>query len=269
MDTVCSADGTTIAFDRTGTGRALVLVVGAFGDRHTTRSLTKVLATGFTVYEYDRRGRGASGDGGPYTVEREVEDLGAVVAVTGGPPFVFGHSSGAVLALEAAVRGVRMSKLAVYEPPYIVDETRERPRPDLADRLTALVAAGRRGDAAKLFLTEAVQVSPGVMATIENGPAWPGMMAIAHTLSYDVAVCNNNELRPDRLATILVPTLVLGGGNSPEWFHNTVRAVAAAIPNAQLQFLDGQDHGAADDVLAPVLVGFARDPAPEHVGGAG
>jgi pimeloyl-ACP methyl ester carboxylesterase len=260
IETVSSRDGTTIAFSRTGNGPALVLVVGAFCDRQTTRSLTKVLAPDFTVYEYDRRGRGASGDTAPYAVEREVEDLAAVAGAAENAPFVFGHSSGAVLALEAAARGVPMAKLVAYEPPYIVDDSRSRPGTDLADRLAALVTAGRRGDAAKLFLTEAVELPPEVVAMIEGGPDWPAMTAIAHTLCYDVTACADNEMPSDRLAQIRVPTLVLGGGNSPEWFHNTVRAVAATVPDAQHRFLDGQDHGAADDVLAPVLIEFFRAP---------
>ena len=261
MDTVSSQDGTTIAFSRTGSGPALVLVVGAFCDRQTTRSLTKVLASDFTAYEYDRRGRGASGDTAPYAVEREVEDLAAVAGAArtaGSAPFVFGHSSGAVLALEAAARGVPIARLVAYEPPYIVDESRSRPGTDLAERLAALVSAGRPGDAAKLFLTEAVQVPPEVVATMEGGPDWPAMTALAHTLCYDVVACANNEMPSDRLAEIRVPTLVLGGSESPEWFHNTVRAVAATVPGAEHRFLDGQDHGAADDVLAPVLLEFLR-----------
>ena len=256
MEKVQSADGTTIAFDRTGTGPALVFVVGAFCDRHTPQSIAKVLAPDFTVYSYDRRGRGASGDAVPYSAEREIEDLAAVAGAAGGSPFVFGHSSGAVLALEAAARGVRMAKLVAYEPPYIVNDTRARPGIDLADRLAVLAAADRRGDAARLFLTEAVGVPDDVVAMIESGPDWPSMTALAHTLAYDIEVCGNNEMPADRLARIRVPALVLGGSNSPEWFHNTVRAVAAAVPGAQLRLLDGQDHGAADDVLAPVLVEF-------------
>jgi len=256
MDNVTSPDGTTIAFDRTGSGPPLVLVMGAFCDRQTTRSLTKLLAPDFTVYEYDRRGRGASGDTAPYAVEREIEDLGAVASAAGDAPNVFGHSSGAVLALEAAARGVPMTRLVAYEPPYIVDETRPRPGVDLGDRLGALVSAGRRADAAALFLTEAVGVPPEVVTMVAGGPDWPAMTAIAHTLRYDIAVCANNEMPSDRLAAIAVPTLVLGGANSPEWFHNSVRAVAGATPGARFRFLDGQDHGAADDVLAPVLVDF-------------
>jgi pimeloyl-ACP methyl ester carboxylesterase len=257
MNIVESHDGTTIAYDRTGTGPSLVLVVGAFCDRNTTRSVTKVLSPDFTVYEYDRRGRGASGDAAVYAVEREVEDLAAVADAAGGAPLVFGHSSGAVLALEAAARGVPMAKLVAYEPPYIVDDSRPRPGADLADRLAALVSAGRRGDAAKLFLTEAVGVPPEAVAMIEGSPDWPGMTALAHTLAYDIAACGRaNELPAGRLAGIDVPTLVLGGGNSPEWFHNTVRAVADTVPDAQLRFLAGQDHRAADDVLAAALRDF-------------
>jgi pimeloyl-ACP methyl ester carboxylesterase len=256
METVTSADGTTIAFDTTGGGPALVLVVGAFCDRHTTNSLAKRLAPDFTVYEYDRRGRGDSGDTSPYAVGREVDDLRAVVDATGGAPFVFGHSSGAVLALEAAARAVPMGKLVAYEPPYIVEGTRERPGADLADRLATLVAGGSRADAARLFLTEAVQVPPQAVAMIDQSPDWPAMVALAHTLQYDIEVCDDNEIRPERLGNISAPTLVLGGENSPDWFHTTVRATAAAIPGARHEFLAGQDHGAADDVLAPVLIDF-------------
>jgi len=262
MEKLRSADGTTIAFDRTGHGPALVLVVGAFCDRHTTGSLARLLAPAFTVFEYDRRGRGASGNAAVYGVEREVEDLAAVVAVAvvaGEAPFVFGHSSGAVLVLEAAARDVPITKLIAYEPPFIVGNSRERPGADLADRLATLVSEGSRGDAVKLFLTEAIQVPAHFVEIIESGPDWTSMIAIAHTLSYDVTLCNNNEMSKALLATIHIPTLVLGGSNSPGWYHDTVRAVAAAIPNARHQFLDGQGHNAADDVLARVLIDFARD----------
>jgi pimeloyl-ACP methyl ester carboxylesterase len=256
METVTSADGTTIAFDATGSGPALVLVMGAFCDRHTTNSLTKLLATDFTVYEYDRRGRGDSGDTPPYAVGREIDDLRAVVDATGTVPFVFGHSSGAVLALEAAGRDVPMAKLVAYEPPYIVEGTRERPGADLADRLATLVSGGNRADAARLFLTEAAQVPPPVVAMIDQSPDWPAMVALAHTLQYDIEACDDNEIRPERLGKISTPTLVLGGADSPDWFQATVRATAAAIPGAQYEYLAGQNHGAADDVLAPVLIDF-------------
>jgi pimeloyl-ACP methyl ester carboxylesterase len=252
---VRSSDGTAIAFDRYGDGQPLIVVVGAFCDRRTPRTLAQLLGADLCVYTYDRRGRGASGDTPPYSVEREIDDLGALINEVGGAPFVFGHSSGAVLALEAAARGLPMSKLAVYEPPYIVDDTRSRPE-KFAERVGALIAADRRSDAVKLFLTDGPQVPSAVIAAMEASPSWPDMEAIAHTLPYDLAICADQFVPTDRLADIVVSTLALSGGASPEWARNAVAAVAAAIPGAQHASLEGQTHAAADDVLAPVLVQF-------------
>jgi pimeloyl-ACP methyl ester carboxylesterase len=254
MRTVQSADGTTIAFDRVGNGPPLIIVVGAFCDRSAPRTLAEMLGRDFAVFTYDRRGRGASGDTPSYSVEREIEDLDALLREVGDESFVYGHSSGAVLALEAAARGLAISKLAVYEPPYIIDDTRARPD-QLAERVSALIASGRRGDAVKLFLTEGPQLPQAAIAAMEAGPGWPALEAIAHTLPYDAAICAD-EVVPSRLAGIRVPTLVLAGGASPDWARNTVDAVAATIPGGQRASLDGQTHGAADDVLAPVLVQF-------------
>src|SRR5665213_4060066 len=147
MERTRSADGTSIAFDREGEGPALVLVVGAFCDRSTSETLARLLASQFTVVRYDRRGRGSSGDTAPYAVEREIEDLQAVVAAAGGPAFVFGHSSGAALALEAVVVGLPVTRLVAYEPPYIVEGTRARPA-QLAERVTQLLGADEPGEAA-------------------------------------------------------------------------------------------------------------------------
>jgi len=255
MDTVKSADGTDIAFDRVGSGPPLVFVVGAFCDRATPKSIAELLGSQFTVFTYDRRGRGASGDSPPYAVAHEIEDLAAVIDATGGPAFVFGHSSGAILALEAAAEGLRMRKLAAYEPPFIVDDTRSRPD-RLEARVTALVAAGRTSDAMKLFLAEGPQVPDAVVAAMETSPGWAPMEALAHTLPYDLAICGDMSMPADRLATIAIPTLAISGGASPDWARNTVDAVAAAIPGARHTSLPGQTHGAADDVLAPVLVEF-------------
>jgi pimeloyl-ACP methyl ester carboxylesterase len=159
-----------------------------------------------------------------------------------------------VVALEAAARGLPIGKLAVYEPPYIVDETRSRPD-QLGERVSDLIAAGRRGEAVKLFLSEGPQVPAAVIAAMEAGPGWSQMEAVAHTLPYELAICADQSV-PGRLASIGVPTLVLSGGASPIWARNAVDAVAALIPGAQHASLDGQTHGAADDVLAPVLVRF-------------
>ena len=256
METVESNDGTTIAFDRTGEGPALILVVGAFCDHTRTSSLAARLAPHFTVYSYDRRGRGSSGDTAPYSVEREIEDLDAVGRAAGGSPFVFGHSSGAVLALEAAARGVAMAKLVVYEPPYIDDGSRPRHNADLAGRLGELVSAGHRGEAARLFLVEAVGVPPHVVALIEAGPDWSGMEAMAHTLAYDVTICNAQSMPVERMAEIAIPTLAVAGGASPDWARSAVRALAATIPDSKDLIIDGQDHGVADEAIAPVLVEF-------------
>ena len=255
LKTVQSADGTAIAYERFGDGPALVLVMGAFCDRSAPRGLAALLSRDFAVFTYDRRGRGASGDTPPYAVEREIEDLDAMISETGGAAFVFGHSSGAVLALEAAASGLPIRKLAVYEPPYIVDNTRVRPR-KMGERVSTLIGSGQRSEAVRLFLAEGPEVPAEVIAAMENGPGWSDMEAIAHTLPYDLAICGDQVLPSGRLAEIDVPTLALSGGASPAWARNAVDEVAATIEGAQHVSLDGQTHGAADDVLAPVLVEF-------------
>ncbi len=257
MEQTQSADGTTIAFDRSGNGPALILVYGALNDRSTGIPLAELLAPKFTVYRYDRRGRGSSGDTPPYAAEREIEDLEAIMDEAGGSAQVYGHSSGGVLALEAAARKLPITKLAVYEPPYIIEGDRSAPALDLPARLTELVSSGRRGEVVKLFLVEAVGMPPDVVAQMESSPGWPGMEALAHTLPYDFdLVGNGNGMPTGRLATIRVPTLALDGGASPDWARHSVREVAAVIPGALHITLDGQTHGADVNVLAPVLEEF-------------
>jgi pimeloyl-ACP methyl ester carboxylesterase len=251
METTESADGTTIAFDRTGSGPALVMVRGAFNTRFSTKSVTALLASDFTVFEYDRRGRGDSGDAPVYAIEREVEDLAAIVQVAGESPFVFGHSSGAALALEAAARGVRMRKLAVYEPPY----TGPGPSAEFAKSLRELVDAGNADQAARDFLAT-TGVPPQGIEQIAQGAWWPNMVALAHTLPYDVLLCNGGAVPVERLANVTVPTLALAGGASAPWAARVAREVAAAIPGAHTQVVEGQDHNIADDALVPVLKGF-------------
>jgi pimeloyl-ACP methyl ester carboxylesterase len=250
-----SADGTRIAIDRFGQGPPLVLVVGAFWDRSTPRALAAKLAPEFTVFSYDRRGRGDSGDTALYAVDREIEDLRAVIGVAGGSAFVYGHSSGAVLALEATARGLPVTKLAVYEPPYIIEGTRARPA-TLATRVSELLASGRRSEAAELFLIEGPGLPPEVLATMKAGPTWSRFEAIAHTLPYDLAICGDQVVPAGRLATIGVATLALSGGDSPRWAGEAVDAVARAIPGSERRVLDGQTHGVSDDVLGPVLGEF-------------
>jgi pimeloyl-ACP methyl ester carboxylesterase len=255
METVTSADGTTIAYERSGDGPPLVIVTGAFCDRATPRTLAERLSGSFTVYAYDRRGRGDSGDTQPYRAEREYEDLAAVIGAAGGAAAVFGHSSGAALALKAAAAGVPMTRLAAYEAPLFVDGSRPITA-DLGERIGALLADDRRLDAVRLFMTDGVLIPAEAAASIEHWPDWPGMSKIAHTLPYDLEICGDSLVPTGVLAEVGVPTLVLGGGNSPEYFRASTRAIAAAIPGAAHAELAGQDHGAADDVLAPVLVEF-------------
>lgn len=255
METARSGDSTRIAIDRYGEGPPLVLVVGAFCDRTTPAALAGRLAPQFTVFSYDRRGRGSSGDAAPYAVEREIEDLEAVVDVAGGSAFVYGHSSGAVLALEAAARDLPVTKMVVYEPPYIVEGTRARPT-TLATRVGELISSDRRSEAAELFLVEGPGMPPEVLARMKAAPAWSQFEALAHTLPYDLAICADQVVPAERLATIGVPTLALSGGDSPRWAREAVDAVARAIPGSEQRVLDGQTHNVADDVLARVLAEF-------------
>ncbi len=255
METTKSADGTVIAYDRTGDGPPLIIVLGAFCDRKTFVPPAS-LASRFTVCTYDRRGRGDSGDTQPYSPDLEVADLAAVIeAVAGSGAFVYGHSSGAALALRAAARGVPMAALVAYEAPYTIPGTRELPE-DPSGRITALVAAGRRADAVRFWMTDVVGAPAEVLPRMENSPMWPGLQALAHTLPYDLALTGDQGIPVDYLAKITVPVLVLGGANSPDWFRRTVQATTDAIPGARLVMLDGQDHGAPPEVIAPLLTDF-------------
>jgi alpha/beta hydrolase family protein len=260
MNTVRSADGTTIAFDRVGEGPPLVLVGGALSERHAAAEIAQMLSDRFKVFAYDRRGRGDSGDTPPYDVRREIEDLAAVIAEAGGSAYVFGHSSGAVLALRAVEDGVPIAKLAVYEPPFILDETRPPLPAEYVEQLDALVAAGRRGDAVALFMTTGVGVPAQMVEQMRRGPVWPALERNAHTIAYDGRIMGDlmagRPFLPGTWSRVTVPTLVLDGGASPEWQRNAARALADVLPDARHRTLEGQDHGPASDVLVPVLAGF-------------
>ena len=261
MEEAISKDGTTIAFDRSGDGPPIILVGGALADRSAAAQLSAQLAPHLTVIAYDRRGRGDSGDTAPYAVEREVEDIEALIVEAGGHAFVLGHSSGAVLALESArMFPDRVGKLAVYEPPFIVDDSRALLPTDYVSHLEGLVSNGRRGDAVEFFLTTAVGVPAEVVAGMRQEPFWSSMESVAHTLAYDGTIMGDTmagsptPLR--RWASVAIPTLVMDGGASPGWQRHSVRALADVLPDARHQTLEGQDHGPASEVLAPVLVEF-------------
>ncbi len=264
METVHSKDDTPIAFDRVGRGPSVILVGGALSDRSAGAPIAGLLSQRFTVITFDRRGRGDSGDAATYAVEREVEDLGALVAEADGAASVFGHSSGAVLALEGAVRGLPITKLALYEPPFIVDDSRPLLPEDYERRLTELISSGRRGDAVELFMTAAVGVPPEMVAQMRTSPIWPAMEALAHTLPYDGAIMGDtmdgNPASMKRWASVTVSTLAMDGGASPEWARNAVRALVEVLPDAQHLTLEGQTHAADPEVVAPALERFfARD----------
>lgn len=259
LEHVTSADGTRIAYERTGSGPAVVLIGGAFNDRSTTGGLAATLAPHATAVCYDRRGRGASGASTDYDPKRESEDLAAVAAAVGGPVALFGHSSGAVIAARAAAEGVPVRKLALYEPTYVVDGSRPRPGAGLPDRVQALLADGHPGDAAALFLTEAVALPPEMVQGMQASGAWAFFTALAPSLPFDLAACGPGmELPGQRLASVTVPTLVLNGSNTAPWLAAASRAVAGAIPGAAHRVIEGQDHGILQqpEALREVLTGF-------------
>lgn len=264
MDTVRSKDGTVIAYDRVGNGPPLVLVAGALTDRRVAMPLATLLSARFAVYSYDRRGRGDSGDTRPYAVEREIEDLAAVIADAGGSALVYGHSSGGALALRAAAAGLAIARLAVYEPPFVVDGTREPlPATHLTD-VEALLAAGRRGEAVETFMLTGPRTSPAVVAQMRQSPWWPAMEAMAGTLVYESAVMGDmmggSPAPLGRFRSLRIPVLAMDGGASPDWARNAVAALVETIPGAERITLAGQTHAADPAVLAPVLEAFFSAP---------
>lgn len=256
METAISADGTALAFDRQGDGPPIILVGAAFNTRSGLQPLAGALGQDFTVLNYDRRGRGDSGDTLPYSVEREIEDIDALIAAAGGAAAVFGYSSGANLALRAAARGLTITKLALYEPPFRTDESYPALRADLAERLAALVATGRRGDAVELYQTEAVRIPPEVVARLRQAPYWPALEALAHTLVYDATIIGDLSLPAEMFASVMSPTLVISGDQSPPFLQDAARAVAEVIPNGRLCMLPGQSHDIRPEATAPVVAQF-------------
>jgi pimeloyl-ACP methyl ester carboxylesterase len=258
MNAAISADGTKIAFDQTGDGPPVILVVGAFNDRSTGAPLAKALEAEFTVFNYDRRGRGASEDTQPYAVEREVEDLDALMREAGGAARVFGYSSGGNLAIEAAARGLNISKLALYEAPFLVGEERPRPSKDMAAQLAKLVASGRRGEAVELFQTRLVGIPEEVVIQLRHAPFRPALEATAHTLVYEATLVGDMTLPTAKLRSIKAPTLAVYGSASPAFMGNAARALAKAVPDGHVRALDGQTHDIVPSALAPVLLEFFR-----------
>ncbi|WP_316522680.1 alpha/beta fold hydrolase [Kitasatospora brasiliensis] len=260
MTTVVSTDGTVLACSVTGSGPAVVLVEGALCHRSTGpgAAIADQLAAHHTVWTYDRRGRGGSGDTAPFAVEREIEDLAAVIAAAGGSAHVFAHSSGGAVALRAAAVNAGVTRLAVYEPPFSTTEEQSERFGGYVAELTAALAEGRHGDAVAALMVYAGAPAE-MVAGMRGAPVWPLFEAVAPTLAYDAAALGDLTgavVPADLLATITVPTLVLDGGASPETLRAPARAVAAAVPGAEHRTLDGQTHEVAAEVLAPELLKF-------------
>jgi pimeloyl-ACP methyl ester carboxylesterase len=258
--TVTSKDGTKIVYDKIGHGPAVILVAGALCSRSfwSGPALAKLLARSFTVYNYDRRGRGDSGDTKPYAVEREIEDIEALIDEAGGVAYLYGHSSGAALALEAAIRlGNKVKKLAMYETPYNDDAEAQRVWKEYLKQLTEALAADRRGDAVALFM-ELGGTSADQIEAMRQAPTWPMFEALAPTLAYDhAAILGEAAAVPtERAASVTAPTLVMAGGASFAFMSDTAQALSKAIPHAQLRTLEGQTHNINLEVLAPVLLEF-------------
>lgn len=259
MQKIPSKDGTRIAFDKIGRGPALILVGGAFQyrslDPGTTR-LAGLLGRHFTTYHYDRRGRGDSTDTQPYAVEREIEDLDALIKDAGGSACVFGMSSGAVLALHAVARGLPVKKLALYEPPFNSGDTNARRAAEsYTKQLTILLSGGRRSDAVELAMTS-WGAPASTIAAMKQTPAWSMFEAVAPTLAYDDAIMGDGSVPEKLIASVTIPILVVDGGASPPFMRNAAKAVAEAVPDAQYHTLEGQTHEYDPDVLGPVLVEF-------------
>jgi pimeloyl-ACP methyl ester carboxylesterase len=266
MGTVQSKDGTTIAFEVRGSGRPVILVDGATAYPAVspeTVALAEALSGSFRVYTYDRRGRGHSTDTLPYAVEREIDDLAALVAEAGEPAVLFGWSSGSILGMDAVAAGLPVTHLVAFEPPFVVDDARPPLPNDYVERLETACAAGRPGDAVELFMTAAVGMPPEFVAGMRQSEYWPVLEAIAPTIAYDGRVVREvmqgRPLPTDRWAGIAVPTVVVHGNATFPFLITGAQAAAQVLPAATLQVVPGENHTAAADVLAPAIQQFVHD----------
>jgi pimeloyl-ACP methyl ester carboxylesterase len=267
MQTVTSKDGTKIAFDKVGSGPAVILVNGAIAyrafDDGTLAQLVELLGSHFTVYNYDRRGRGESGDTQPFTKEREIEDLQALIEDAGGEAMVLGFSSGSAVTLDTTAVTPGIVKVAVYEAPFIVDDSRQPVPTDYAEHLMKLGLDGKREEAVEYFMTYAVGIPAEYIGGMKQDQAnWSGMTSVAHTIAYDAAfvgsVMQGKALPTDRWDKVTRPVLVLDGGASDPWMHHAADALAKVLPNASRQTLEGQTHAVDPKVLAPVIIEFFK-----------
>ena len=257
IQTITSKDGTKIAYDKIGTGPVVILVLGALNSGKSGSKLAKLLASRFTVVSYDRRGRGNSTDTKPYAPQREIEDITALIDEVGGSVYLYGHSSGAAIVLEAAIKlGKQIKKLAIYEAPYGLDDDSHKFAKVYNRQLKELLASGRNGDAVALFVRN-VGVSEKQIQAMKLMPMWRGLEALAPTLAYDSDLLGEGHSVPTALlARINTPTLVMHGGAGAPSLRDTAKAISEAVPHAQLLTLAGQTHGVSPKVIAPVLTEF-------------
>jgi pimeloyl-ACP methyl ester carboxylesterase len=263
METVTSKDGSRIAYDRLGSGPTVILVAGALGYRtfNKMQDLAKLLAARCTVLNYDRRGRGNSTEVKPFALEREIDDIHALIEAAGGSASLWGWSSGGALALRAAGAALAVERLSVYEVPFMVTAETKRPTPDYGERLDELVAAGDRNGAVKHFMRNSMGIPAPVVALMRLMPMWKGLKATAHTLPYDWAALGKHTmygapLKAEEWASVTMPTLVVTGAKSPAVLQQGSRALADVLPNAELRTLEGVSHNLNMKKLAPVLAEF-------------
>lgn len=259
MEEVRSKDGTLIAYEKTGSGPALILVDGAMCYRSFGPSpkLAPLLAKHFTVFAYDRRGRGDSTNTQPYAPEREVEDIAALIDAAGGSAYVFGLSSGAALALEAANSGLPITRLALYEAPFIVDNERTPLPVDFLDKLNDMLAVDDRGGAVRAFM-KLVGMPVVVAHLMRFFPGWSKLKSVAHTLPHDMIIMKDHQqgkpLPRDRWTSVAAETTVMCGGKSPAWMKNGMKNLAEILPGSDHRILPGQTHMIKATVLAPALI---------------
>ena len=260
MDKVTSSDGTPIAFDWLGDGPPVIAVCGAMCDRALMRPTAEELAKYFTVFNYDRRGRGDSGDTAPYAVEREIEDIGALMDEAGGTASVYGHSSGAGLVLHAAAHGLPIAKVALHDPPYAPDdEEARRSAREYGETLKAMLSEDRPGDAVELFM-RTVGMPQEMVEGMRQTPRWAELEAMAPTLAYDSEIMGDiargGTVPIDQAGRVTVPALVLTGGADYPWMTEVGRRLADGIANGHHRVLEGQEHVVPPEVLVPVLTEF-------------
>lgn len=257
MNFVTSQDGTRIGYDRIGSGPAIVVIGGGPVDRTAESPLATLLAENFTVYSYDRRGRGDTVDTAPYSVDREFDDLEAMITQAGGSVMMYGTSGGGMIAVQAAARGLAITKLALWEVPYILPGTREPIPADYRNQQYALRAAGRFSDMMELFMLKAALMPAEFVAGMKAAPFWDAMAAGASCLAYDADVAADFALPSDALKSITVPTLVIDGATSP-WITAAAEAIAAAVPDAHRTTLPGQPHNVDAAAIAPAVTEFFK-----------